>query len=68
MFTVKELARQCDAPAHVVRYYARIGLIHAAGKRDNGYRLFARDDAVKIRFIRRAKRLGFTLGEIRKIS
>ena len=64
MLTVNELAVQSNAPAHVVRYYARIGLIEPADQQDNGYRLFANKDAKKLRFIRMAKQLSFTLNEI----
>ncbi len=67
MLTVNELAIRADAPAHVVRYYTRIGLLQPAAQRDNGYRLYAPKDASRLRFIRQAKRLGFTLKEIDEI-
>ena len=68
MLTVNELAIQSNAPAHVVRYYTRIGLIQPVGQQENGYRLFTSKDAARIRFIRMAKHLGFTLNEIRQIT
>jgi len=68
MLTVNELAIRSGAPAHVVRYYVRIGLIQPASKQNNGYRLFAPADANRLRFIRMAKHLGFTLSEIREIT
>ncbi|PLY12700.1 MAG: MerR family transcriptional regulator [Sedimenticola sp.] len=68
MLTVNELAVLSKAPAHVVRYYARIGLIQPAGQQENGYRLFTSQDAIRIRFIRMAKHLGFTLNEIKQIT
>lgn len=68
MLTVNELAVQSNAPAHVVRYYARIGLIEHVDQQDNGYRLFANKDTKKLRFIRMAKQLGFTLNEIKSIT
>ena len=67
MFTVNELAVQAGAPAHVVRYYLRIGLLQPRSQQDNGYRLFDTKDAQRLRFIRLAKSLGFTLAEIRQI-
>ncbi len=67
MLTVNELAIQSNAPAHVVRYYVRIGLILPADQQENGYRLFKTQDVSRIRFIRMAKNLGFTLNEIRQI-
>jgi len=68
MLTVNELATRGDAPAHVVRYYVRIGLIQPAGQQENGYRLFKSYDAMRLRFIRMAKQLGFTLNEIKQIT
>ena len=68
MLTVNELATQSGAPSHVVRYYVRIGLIQPAGQQENGYRLFTTQDATRLRFIRLAKHLGFTLNEIKQIT
>ncbi len=68
MLTVNELAIQANAPAHVVRYYTRIGLIEPAAQQENGYRLFSSQEANRLRFIRMAKQLGFTLNEIREIT
>ena len=68
MLTVNELAIKGDAPAHVVRYYVRIGLIQPTGQQKNGYRLFKSQDAARLRFIRMAKHLGFTLNEIKQIT
>lgn len=68
MLTVNELARQAQAPAHVVRYYTRIGLLSPTAQQPNGYRLFSTQDAGRLRFIRLAKNLGYTLSEIREIT
>ena len=68
MLTVNELAVQSKSPAHVVRYYTRIGLISPVTQQENGYRLFASRDAKRLRFIRMAKLLGFTLNEIKSIT
>jgi DNA-binding transcriptional MerR regulator len=67
MLTVIELAKQGEVPAHVVRYYLRIGLLQPAQQQENGYRLFTSHDASRLRFIRMAKQLGFTLNEIKQI-
>jgi len=68
MMTISELASRSGVPAQIVRYYARIGLIEPAGERGNGYREFDPRDAPRLRFIRAAKQLGFTLAEIRQIT
>jgi DNA-binding transcriptional MerR regulator len=68
MLTVNQLAKRANAPAHVVRYYTRIGLLQPAAQGDNGYRLYRASDASRLRFIRHAKQLGFTLKEIGEIT
>lgn len=68
MLTVNELAKQGHAAPHVVRYYVRIGLIQPTGQKGNGYRLFSSRETARLRFIRMAKHLGFTLNEIKQIT
>ena len=65
--TVAELARRADVPAHVVRYYARIGLLQPVRDRGNGYQLFANGDVSRLLFIRKVQTLGYTLSEIARI-
>lgn len=64
---VSELAKSSGIPAHVVRYYARIGLLRPVRNPENGYKLFKQDDIARLRFIRQAQSLGFTLDEIQQI-
>jgi len=65
--TVKELALRAGVAGHVVRFYARAGLIRAARQAANGYRQFTQHDVKSIRFIRAAQSLGFTLAEVREV-
>jgi len=65
--TVHQLAERAEATTHAVRYYTRIGLLKPGRDPDNGYKLFAYDDVYRLRFIRQAKGLGFTLSEISAI-
>ena len=65
--TVTGVAREAGVEAHVVRFYARTGLIRPARHRANGYRQFLPMDATRVRFVRAAQSLGFTLAEIREI-
>ncbi len=67
MLTVNQLGRQGGVPAHVVRFYARIGLIRPSRRHDNGYRLFDKSEVARLGFIRAAKHLGFTFNESRQI-
>ena len=68
MLTIHQLPTRASAPPDLVRYHVRIGLLEPRGHQSNGYRLFDRRDAQRLRFIRLAKNLGFTLSEIRKIT
>ena len=65
--TVREVAEQANVDPEVVRYYSRVGLIKPQKSRKNGYKLYDKEDVTKLIFIRRAKRLGYTLKEIKKI-
>lgn len=65
--TVNELARQAGVPSHVVRFYTREGLLRPRRNPANRYRLYRDSDVTRLRFIRRAKFLGFTLGDITQI-
>jgi len=67
MLTVSELSKTAETTADAIRHYVRIGLLTPSRNPDNGYRLFSDDDVKKVRFIRRAKGLGFTLHEIQTI-
>ena len=67
MLTVTELANRSGATPHAVRYYTRKGLLRPARNPDNGYRLYKHREVGWLRFIRQAKRLGYTLNEIREI-
>jgi len=64
---IKELVQQSGLSTDTVRYYIRVGLIQPIAQQDNGYRIFDKDKVYKLRFIRIAKTLGFTLKEIRQI-
>lgn len=67
MFQVKELAQRCDVTVDAVRYYTRIGLLQPVRDPVNGYKLFDNKEVGHLAFINRAKQLGYTLNEIRRI-
>ncbi len=67
MFTVSQLAKRCGVTAETVRYYTKKGLLKPSKNPNNNYQIFALGDIQKLRFIRKAKLLGYTLSEIENI-
>lgn len=67
MITVKTLSKHSGVSEHTVRYYSRIGLLKPSRNPENGYRLFDRTDVARLRFVRHAQNLGFSLSEIAEI-
>lgn len=63
--TVKQVAARVGLPSRTVRYYDRIGLVRADERSASGYRLYGPEGEGRLRFIRHAKTLGFSLDEIR---
>lgn len=63
-FTIGELARRAGVNVQTVRYYERRGLLEDPVRRDSGYRVYDASVLQRLRFIRRAQELGFTLGEV----
>lgn len=62
--TIGRLAKEAGVNIDTIRYYERNGLIPEAVRRASGYREYAAGDVRRLRFIVRAKDLGFTLAEI----
>ena len=50
--------------AKMIRHYEAIGLLRPAARRDNAYRDYGDADVHELRFVRRARRLGFSIDEI----
>jgi len=61
---VNELAKETGVAPHVVRYYARIGLLKPERNSFNGYKVFSFEDIHRLEFIRQAQEFGFMLSEI----
>jgi len=65
--TIGKLAKAADVGIDTVRFYERAGLLKKPQRTATGYRLYAESDASRLRFIRRAKALGFSLEEIAEL-
>lgn len=62
-----ELARQGGVNTESIRFYEREGLLAKPPRTPAGYRMFSADDARRVRFIKRAQELGFSLREIKEL-
>lgn len=61
--TIGELARQAGVNVETLRYYERRGLLPRPPRSTSGYRLYPQDTMRRVRFIKHAKGLGFSLKE-----
>ena len=65
--TIGRLAREAGVNLETVRYYERRGLLSKPPRSASGYRLFPAEASRRLKFIRRAQELGFSLREIREL-
>ncbi len=65
--TIGQLARQALVNIETIRYYERRGLIPEPPRTESGYRQYSWDAVARIRFIKRAQELGFSLREISEL-
>ena len=62
--TIGRLAKQSSVNVETIRYYQRVGLIVEPKKPPTGFRIYPVDYVSRIKFVKRAQELGFTLKEI----
>ncbi|MGH7070434.1 MAG: Cu(I)-responsive transcriptional regulator [Acetobacteraceae bacterium] len=62
--SIGEAASQSGVPPKTIRYYEEIGLIAPAERLENRYRAYDEKDVQTLRFIQRARSLGFSLKEV----
>ena len=65
--TIGKLAKLAEVGVDTVRFYERQGLLQPAHRTASGYRLYSPEDVDRLRFIRRAKTLGFSLDDIAEL-
>jgi len=64
---VSDLAAEFHINGRTLRFYERVGLLKAARRTPAGHRLYSSTDRDRLRFILKAKAIGFTLDEIRDV-
>ncbi len=62
--TIGKAAEAAGVSAKMIRHYEEIGLLPAAARTDSGYRQYSERDVSILRFIRQARRLGFSMQQI----
>lgn len=65
--TIGSLAKAAGVNIETIRYYQRIGLITEPRKPAQGYRIYPEDSFTRIKFIKRAQQLGFSLQEVAEL-
>jgi len=65
--TIGEVAKQANVHIETLRYYERRGLVPRPPRSVSNYRLYAEDTVRRVRFIKTAQELGFSLKEIREL-
>jgi Cu(I)-responsive transcriptional regulator len=64
---IGKCARVTGIPAKTIRYYESIGLLPPPKRAENGYRLYGGTEIETLRFVRRARDLGFSLEEVARL-
>ena len=64
---IGEVSARAGVSQRMIRHYEKIGLIAPAARRDSGYRDYDQRDVHTLRFIGRARDLGFPIEEIRRL-
>lgn len=64
---IGRLSKQTGTNIETIRYYERVALLPAPARSSGGYRLYGTDHLKRLNFIRRARALGFSIGEVRTL-
>jgi len=64
---IGEAAKTSGVNAKLIRHYEAIGMIPKASRSDSGYRTYSEADVHVLSFVKRARNLGFSMKEIKKL-
>ena len=67
MYRIGELAKHYQVKTDTLRFYNKQGLLNPSSRSESGYRMYSEDDAERLRFILRAKAIGFSLTDIAEL-
>ncbi len=65
--TIGEAAKRAGISAKRVRHYEEIGVLSKAARSESGYRIYDETDVHILRFVNRARNLGFSMAEIKRL-
>lgn len=65
--TISKVAREAGVNVQTLRYYERRGILEEPARTPAGYRQYDPETVTRIRFIKRAQDLGFTLDEVNEL-
>lgn len=66
-YTIGEVAGKANLNKETIRYYERCGLVTPDKRSESGYKLYKKDTIDRLRFIKQARCLGFSLKEISEL-
>lgn len=64
---IGQAAQACGLPSKTIRFYEELGLVVPERQAANGYRIYSMADIEKLRFLQRARAVGFGLDECRQL-
>jgi Cu(I)-responsive transcriptional regulator len=67
ILTIGALARRTATKVETIRYYERIGLLPAPARTSGNYRAYGAEHLGRLSFVRRARDLGFSIGQVREL-
>lgn len=66
-YTISQLAQAADVPTTTLRYYERAGLLQPEDRSQGNYRLYSDESLRRLKFIRAAQAIGFTLDDVKRL-
>lgn len=64
-YTISQLAKAAEVPTTTIRYYERVGIVEPEDRSQGNYRLYSDESLRRVRFIRAAQAIGFTLDDVK---